>query len=300
MSYIVDSLDNWKDESGEIISKALFNTDVFSLANVVPGIKHTKTINIADYSINAVDAACGWSPSGNTTYTQANLVVDSKQVKEAYCPRDLEDKYLSQYLRRGVAGNEELPFAEIIATGKAEQIAKYVSNKLFTATTGAGDAFDGFATLISSSTAGVNSVSSATSGWTADNALDEVDKFITALPAEAQVREDLVMFMSPTNFNTYKAALRKANLFVLNTGDMNNNRVLNHPHSSLTIVMSDALSNDQVTIGPAEYHIVGTDLLDDMDNIDIFYSRDNDEVRLKSGFKYGAQIVFPELFASNV
>lgn len=300
MSYIVDSLSNWKDESGEIISKALFATPMFELANVIPGVKSTKTINLADYSINAVDAACGWSSSGSTTYTQANLVVDSKQVKESYCPRDLEDKYLSQYLRRGVAGSEEMPFAEIVAQGKAEQVAKYVSNKLFTATTGAGDAFDGFATLISSATAGVNSVTSVTTGWTTDNALDEVDKFITALPADAQVRDDLVMFMSPSNFNTYKAALRKANLFVLGEGQMNNNRVLTHPHSSLTIVMTEGLGNDQITIGPAEYHIVGTDLLDDLDNVEIFYSRDNDEVRLKVGFKYGAQIVFPELFASNV
>jgi hypothetical protein len=45
--------------------------------------------------------------------------------------------------------------------------------------------------------------------------------------------------------------------------------------------------------------VVGVDLMSDEERLDIFYSRDNDEVRVRANFKIGAQIAFPENFVTN-
>jgi len=45
--------------------------------------------------------------------------------------------------------------------------------------------------------------------------------------------------------------------------------------------------------------VVGTDLLNEEEKFDIFYSRDNDEVRVNIQWKIGTQIYFPEYVVVN-
>ena len=300
MGYIVDSLGNWKDESGAIITKAILEGQTAALSQVVAGVKHTKTINVASYDVAPSTASCGWTNStgSDVEYTQVDLVVNSEEVKQELCPKDLEDKYLSQYLRAGIAGDEEVPFAESIAMGVASKVKRYVEEKLWTATTAGGDNFNGFAyTIDSVNTAGVNAVSGASAITTA-NALEEVDKMIFALPGDSQ-EQDVLVYMSVANFAKYKAAYRNANLFITSGEDLNGS-ILTHPgFVNVKVVGTPGISGDRVVAGPAAGFYVGMDGLDDMDAISIFYSRDNDVVRLKTGFKYSSAIVFPELFSSN-
>ena len=300
MSYIVSSLGNWKDESGAIITQAILEGQTASLSQVVAGIKHTKTINVASYDVAPSTAACGWvnSTGSDVEYTQVDLVVNREEVKQELCPKDLEDKYLSQYLRAGIAGDEEIPFADSIASGVAAKVKRYVEEKLWTATTAGGDAFNGFGyTIDSVNTAGVNATTGSVA-ITNTNGLEEVDKMIFALPADAQEQEILV-FMSVANFAKYKASYRNANLFITQGEEMNGS-VLTHPgFVNVKVVGTPGISTDRVVAGPYAGFYVGMDGLDDMDAIYIFYSQDNDVVRLKTWFKYSSAIVFETLFSSN-
>ena len=300
MSYILDSLGNWKDESGSIITKSILEGQTAQLAQVVAGVKHTKTINVASYDVAPTTAACGWNNStgSDVEYTQVDLVVNSEEVKQELCPKDLEDKYLAQYLRAGISGTEEVPFPESIAEGIASKVKRYVEEKLWSATIAGGDKFNGFSFLIdATNTPAVNAVSGAAAITTA-NALEEVDKMIFALPADAQEQEVLV-FMSVANFAKYRAAYRNANLFITQ-GEELNGSVLTHPgFVNVKVVGTPGISGERVVAGPANGFYVGMDGLDDMDVISIFYSRDNDIVRVKTGFKYSSAIVFAELFSSN-
>lgn len=300
MGYIVDSLGDWKDESGSIITQAILEGQTAQLAQVVAGIKHTKTINIASYDVAPSTAACGWvnSTGSDVEYTQVDLTVNSEQVKQELCPRDLEDKYLAQYLKAGVAGTEEVPFAESIATGVASKVKRYVEEKLWSATTAGGDSFNGFSYLIDTdNTPAVNTVSGA-AAITVDNALTEVDKMIFALDADSQ-EQDILVFMSVANFAKYRASYRNANLFITG-GEELNGSVLTHPgFVNVKVVGTPGISGERVVAGPALGFYVGMDGLDDMDVISIFYSRDNDIVRLKTAFKYSSAIVFESLFSSN-
>ena len=48
--------------------------------------------------------------------------------------------------------------------------------------------------------------------------------------------------------------------------------------------------SNQMTIGPAEYMVVGFGLLSDHEKLTIWYSKDFDELRLRANYNYGATI----------
>ena len=63
--------------------------------------------------------------------------------------------------------------------------------------------------------------------------------------------------------------------------------------------MTTAAVGERVMLFSAEYVHFGTDLLSDIDNTEVFFSRDNNEFRLKGAFAYGVNISFADYHASN-
>jgi hypothetical protein len=50
---------------------------------------------------------------------------------------------------------------------------------------------------------------------------------------------------------------------------------------------------------PAGYAVMGVDLLSDQETLKMFYSVDFDEVRLRSNFKIGVQLAWPNFVITN-
>ena len=183
---------------------------------------------------------------------------------------------------------------------RKEQIQEYIENKLWNATTtGGADCFDGFAELIVSGATGVGVSASGTAFSSSaayganGNPITEVDKLINALSDDAMSREDLVVFMSYANFRMYVQALTKENFYkdYIKDANITGNMIAIHPNSNVTVVPTKGLNgSNQVVIGPKEYFIVGFDLMSDSESFDIWWSRDNDEIRFRANFNYGAVI----------
>ena len=196
---------------------------------------------------------------------------------------------------------------------KKKQIEQHVETKLWQARTVSGDCFNGFAFLISQNTgntfaSAVASSSGTTFGTqaygTAGNPITEVDNLINVLDDNALSREDLVVFMSYTNFRKYVQALTKANFFTNYIGgtDITSNMSAVHPNTNVKVVPTLGLNgSNQVVIGPAEYMVYGVDLLSD-ETLKAWYSVDFDEIRIRSNFNYGATIATfgsTKYFATN-
>jgi hypothetical protein len=301
-SYVVSSITGFTDQvGGELLAKALVGAQTPKYVNVRLGIKGTQALNLLDSNPSFQAGACGWNASGTTTYTQRNITTCAERVNESLCPNDLYPTYQSMLLAPGQT-EEVVPFENVIADLKIKQIQQRIEQKLWQATTGGGDCFDGFKALIASGQTGigvsVNGTAFATNANYGEdgNPITEVDKLINALDDNAQAREDLVVFMSYANFRLYIQALTKANFFMNYIGGANaiggpaSYEAL-HPNSNVKVVPTLGLnSSDQVTIGPSEYMVVGFDLLSDHERLDIWWSRDNDEVRIRANYNYGAQI----------
>jgi hypothetical protein len=219
--------------------------------------------------------------------------------------QDLFDTYQSMLMAPGQT-QETVPFEQQIADLKVKQIQQRIEQKLWQATTaGSADCFMGFKGLIVTGTTGIGNSSGTTFSnsvayGTAGNPITEVDNLINALSDDAMSRDDLRVFMSYANFRLYIQALTKGNFFTnyLGSSDITGNMEAVHPNTNVKVIPTIGLNgSNKVVIGPAEYFVVGFDLLSDHEKLVIWYSQDFDELRLRANYNYGAQIA---LFGSTV
>lgn len=313
-AYDVSTIGGYSDQvGGELLAKALIGGTTASIVNVRTGIKGTQALNLLDSTPVFQAGNCSLSPSGVTQFTQHSITTCPETLFEALCYKQLFATYQSMLMKAGQT-QEEVPFEQMIMDLKKKQIEQHVESKLWTATTAGGDCFNGFKLLISQSTgntfasavassSGTTFSSSATYG-NAGNPITEVDNLINVLDANALVREDLVVFMSYSNFRLYVQALTRANFFTnyIDKTDVTSNMKAIHPNTNIQVVPTLGLNgSNQVTIGPAEYMIYGVDLLSD-ETLRAWYSLDFDEIRIRSNFNYGATIATfgtTKYFATN-
>jgi len=305
-SYDVSSIGSYVDQvGGELLAKALIGATTPKYVNVRLGIKGTQALNLLNSNIVFQAGECGWDPptGTTTTFTQRNITTCAEKYNEALCYQDLFDTYQSMLMKPGQT-QESVPFEQQIADLKVKQIQQRIEQKLWSATTGGGDCFDGFKALIVTGTTGVANSSGSTfdnsvAYGSAGNPITEVDKLINVLSDDAMSREDLRVFMSYANFRLYVQALTKANFFsnYIGSSEITGNMEAVHPNTNVKVVPTIGLNaSNKVTIGPAEYMVVGFDLLSDHEKLVIWYSKDFDELRLRANYNYGAQIA---LFGST-
>ncbi len=151
---------------------------------------------------------------------------------------------------------------------------------------------DGFIKLL---TAANGCVESAYSGsFTPANVIDAVDDMVAKVNTDVINLDDLKLLVGYNDYRTYAKALRDANLFHYTGAEGTDFRMM-IPGTNVEIVAVRGLNNtNKAYLTPASNLYMGTDLLNDAENFDIWYSRDNDEVRFKAKFKLGVQVAFPE------
>jgi hypothetical protein len=289
MSYNLTNLGTYTDElSFELISKAVLQTSVMDYATIRSGLKFgTTTINLLDGNITVADRSCGWNEAGTLVYTQVDIDMQEKQTKQALCPTDLRDYYLAERLSAS-ANAEEVPFEEVVANLFVEKIRKwnedYLGGKIITDITVANGAIDSGQTVAS----------------TASTIVDDVMDLIDAVPASVLDRDDLGVIMSPAYFNMLRRALTAQNLFHFNPADTNSNTELMMPGTDFKVIKSSGFSGTQKFVaGPLGDLVVGCGLEDDFDNLKIFYSADNDEVRVMAAWRIGLGVVDVTKWAKN-
>jgi hypothetical protein len=311
--YDVSTIGGYSDQvGGELLAKALIGGTTASIVNVRTGIKGTQALNLLDSTPVFQAGNCSLSPSGVTQFTQHSITTCPETLFESLCYKQLFDTYQSMLMKAGQT-QETVPFEQMILDLKKKQIEQRVETQLWKARTVSGDCFNGFAFLISQNTgntyaSAVASSSGTTFGTqaygTAGNPITEVDGLINVLDANALVREDLVVFMSYSNFRLYVQSLTKANFFTnyIGSTDITSNMMAIHPNTNIKVVPTLGLnSSNQVVIGPAEYMVYGVDLLSD-ETLKAWYSVDFDEIRIRSNFNYGATIATfgtTKYFATN-
>lgn len=298
-NYVVSSITGFTDQSSqEIIAKALIGATTPANTTVKLGVRGTQQIQLLNSAPEFQTGACGWNASGTTTFTQVSLASQHEKIQEELCFQQLWDTYQSLLLPAG-QDPETVPFLTQIIDLKVKQIQQRIETKLWSATVAGGDSFNGFNYLIST---GQTSVAASASGTTFSstaaygtngNPITEVDKLISALSDDALVFDDLVVFMSYSNFRLYNQALVKANFFqnYIGTTNVTNNMSAIHPSTNVKVLPTLGLAGSgKVVIGPASYMFCGFDLMSDMEKMDAFWSRDFDVLKIKANYSYSAAI----------
>jgi hypothetical protein len=307
-NYDLAGLSSYVDQlSSDIISEAVLTPVTMKYVNVIPGIKGTQNVNLlSETLVVQTGTTCGWENSGTTTFTVAPLTVQSLKVNQSLCLQELNTLWLGQYLNSG-SYNETAPFEQAIVDLQTKQIKRYNEDLLWNASSGS-SAFSGFIELLNN-TGGVVKLTGATqlcavTGATvqeqANRVLAQVDNIVNTLNRNIYDRDDIVIFMSQTQFKCYLTAIRNVNNFHFSEPTLGQVFETFHPQTKYKVVGVPGLNGSNlIAAGPQQYFMVGVDLMSDEDSFRSWWSMDFQEVRIAVNWKIGTQIAFPQFFVTN-
>jgi hypothetical protein len=304
-NYVVSGLAAYTDQSSlELISKALLSDPTANFVQVLPGVKSAEDIHTIESTLNVQPGSAGFGASGSTTLGKVTLSVDKCKINEILDSYALESKYTQLALNPGSIITQ-VPFEQYISEEKAKAMAKVIAKQYWQGDKVSGSGNLALANgLIVDLGADATRVIAATAGtaWNATNILSSVQTMIAAQNVDVLDSDSRVMFVSPAYYQKIVDALFAENNFFVDAQTLVNGDFV-FPGSNVRVVRtfglqgsgshSDAVnSNDCVVLCDTRYIYWGTDLVSDYSSFEIFYSRDNDEVRFISRYKIGAAHLF--------
>jgi len=311
MSLNVSALSDFNNQiAGELVLKMVYGGSTIEYVTVQEGVKYQEPINLFEVSLYINNGTCVSTASGSATFTQRNITVCPRTSFDALCLKDLDTKYLGiSSLDRG-SYNETWALANAYSELLVNQFQK--TNDLFLwqqqsgsySTYGGTCAVSGLNYIITGSTSGVVVPSGATGSFTAATALSVMDAMIAGLSQDVANRDDLTFFMSVANFRNYVAGIRAANSFYFDPMSITNRgNVLEMAYPfqpGIKVVGTAGLQgSNRIVLGPAKQIVVGTDLLSDFSEFQLWYDINTDTLRHRIATKLGVNIAFPEFWVSN-
>ena len=311
-NYDLGGLSNYTDQlSADIVSEAVLTPITMKYVNVIPGIKGTQNVNLlSETLVVQTGTTCGWSSQGDVTFTVAPVTVAALKVNQSLCLQQLNTLWLGQYLNSG-SYNENAPFEQAIIDLQTKQIKRYNEDLLWNASS-ATTSFSGFKEIFQSASFTANggvevtgstalcSVTGSSTQQQAYNVLTQIDNLIVQLNRNVYDRDDIIIYMSQTQFKCYLTAIRNVNNFHFSEPSLGQVYEVFHPQTNYKVVGVPGLNgSDLIVMGPMQYMLVGTDLASDEDSFRAWWSQDFQEVRIMSAWKLGTQVAFQEFFVTN-
>jgi len=307
MSFNLAGLQPYTDQlSTDLITRAILKPQTVNYLTVRPGLTAgTTAINILGGVIDIKDSTCGFGAgqTGNNTtaYTQIDLVVQSKMLKEQLCPEDLRDYWLSAYMNPS-AYQESVPFEAAIADYKVRSIGAYVENTLWQ---GDGANLDGLLAQINVAQGAVDG-SAFGGAWTSSTAVDKMWGLIDLLPNAVKQEDDLVAYMSYSQYSKLTQGLIATGNSILlqypnisNTAGTSAASTFVFPGTNVTVFAAPGINTNEVIVGPKKYAFMGTGLIDDADAFRFYYDPSQDIVNFNAKFRLGTAAVANQFVSSS-
>ncbi len=306
MAFDVTALDAFNNETaGELVVKSIMAGSTIEYATVKEGVKYLEPINLFEVDLQIEDGyGCVSTTAGTASFSQRDIQVCQRTSHDGLCLRDLDQKYLGVMQPAG-SYNESFTLIQEYTDQLVKGFQKANDQFIWGATTGAGDCVNGLKTIISGSTTGVVVPDAITgSAPTSTSIGDDIDVMLENLSADVQDREDLTVFMSITNFRKYVTWLRNENNYFYDPASVENRvnfMAMKHPFTpNVTIVGTIGLQgSNRMVMGPAKQIVIGTDLLSDVTDFQLWYDINGDQLKHRIVTKLGMNIAYPEFWVSN-
>lgn len=291
-----DMLDtNYMDQLRERLIPRLVSEGItMNVIDIIPNVKNKITLNLVKNNITVIDAACGFTPAGDVQLIQRPLEVLPKAVNDTLCPKDLEKTYMGTYMRN----NMEIPMADIIAETYVNKVNRWVEDFIW-------DGDGVYAGLVEQLFNDNAVIKASTEVAAAATPIEKINALIAKGTPEIKTHENKVIFCSFAFYDAYMNDLRSKNVYMYaNSEFRNGGYVTTIPGTDIQLMSTvalDYLTNNTIATGEplvftyAENLVAGTDMMEDGDAyFDMWYSRDNDEIRVNIQFKIGATFRFGE------
>ena len=304
-TFNVSGLSTYKNQiDGEIFTGAVLpKAVVASGIDVISGVKGTQSLNFMDDTFYLQTGGCGiHTNSGSTTFTQRDLSVCSLKLERDFCPSELNTYWMGAKFRPG-SKYEDLDFMQ-------GTVLSYIENKLaetneliiWQGESGGSNAdpnlnlCDGFLEVISGAT---TRITTGTTSLTAANIIANIDLMINVIPERILTR-DLVLYVSPSIYRMYLQAMKAANYYHM-FGEIDSAMKMKLPvFGNITMwAQSGLVGTSKVVLTYADNLVLGTDLEDENDKVEIWYSQDYNSVKTRAQYKLGTQVKYPAYIVTN-
>jgi len=210
-----------EDQDFPLIAQMQASGGLAEVADIQTGIKGSSHLQFLSTDVVFGSDACTRTASGTTALTQRTLTVGAIAVSENLCIKDLNGYWAQVLVKKGAAGEEEMP-SEIEAV-YMEKKMNAMQNQLTisdfqgdtTSATNNLSYYDGLLKIVDAGAAvdgNTGGVTVATTISTA-NVLAILDAMWSAIPENISNAEDLSLFIPISVYKKYVVALKNANLF---------------------------------------------------------------------------------------
>ena len=279
------------DESNEsLIAKTVLGGQSVGLFNLQTGVKGATAINLLNTDVTLQSALeCGFTPVGSSKISRRILDPVYLKVNMEWCDKNFLDTY-AQHMVKIAAGMKTLPYAEEFTSHIIAKVNAALEKMLYQGKANLQKTeFNGIMTIVSASGSGAIKV-----GTESGTAWEKISKVYANVPEEAH-KDDLVILVSPSLYRKFVQELVKANMYHYDANDANAQTYL--PGTSVPVIPVEGLINDtkEFILALRKSNVIfGTDMTNDQEKFDFWYSKDKQTFKLAIEFTAGVQVAYPE------
>lgn len=312
MSLNVSALNDFNNETaGKIVLDTVYKGNTTEYVQVQEGIKFQEPLNLISVDPYFQGGNAVTTASGSAEFTQRNITVTKRTAYDSWNLQDLTDKYLGVSALPAGSYEETMTILNDLTTELVQKAQQSNDEFLWNAVSGSQFAnstvtpnADGFKALISGSTTGVVvATGDGATAITGSTAYDQITSMLGQMDANV-LDSDLTVWCGTRVFQRVINGLTTQNLFhfdpttVERRGGFYEVPLPGYPN--VKIVGNYGLrGSERVIVGPTGDMVVGTDLVSDTTNYQLWFDINSDTLKYRLRNKLGVQIGHPEYFVSN-
>ena len=265
---------------------ALVGGETRKRISVQTGIKKDEHINYLNLTPTFQSGVgCGFTAQGEATLTQRLIETARFKVNMEFCPDTLIGKYAEYQVSINASENESLPFEAYIMEALTNEIVKKIETTIWGGVKGS-DLIDGFLTLAKADSDVVDVVIEGTSAYA------DILKVYNAM-SEYTLEQGGEIYVSPAKFRAFMQEMVEKNYFHYNPGNAEPSEFL-LPGSNVKVVRTPGLAGKTEVVGTfAKNMYYGCDLENAAEDIKVWYSDDDDLIKVAAKWNMGVQFAFP-------
>ena len=287
-NFVVTSLPAYVQDNKDLLIKnfALVGGETRKRISVQTGIKKDEHINYLNLTPTFQSGVgCGFTAQGEATLTQRLIETARFKVNMEFCPDTLIGKYAEYQVSINASENESLPFEAYIMEALSNEIVKKIETTIWSGVK-VTDLIDGFLTLAKADSDVVDVVIEGTSAYA------DILKVYKAM-SEYTLEQGGEIYVSPAKFRAFMQEMVEKNYFHYNPGNEEPGEFL-LPGSNVKVVRTPGLAGKTEVVGTfAKNMYYGCDLENAAEDIKVWYSDDDDLIKVAAKWNMGVQFAFP-------
>lgn len=287
-NFIVTSLPAYVQDNRDILIKnfALAGGETRRRISVQTGVKKDDYINFLNLTPTFQSGVgCGFNAAGDAALTQRVIETARFKVNMEFCPDTLVGKYAEYQVSINASENASLPFEAFIMEGLTNEIVKKIETTIWQGVKGT-DYIDGFLTIAGAESDVVDVVLGGTSAY------EDILKVYNAM-TENTLEQGGEIYVSPAKFRAFLQEMVAKNYYHYNPGNSEPGEFL-LPGSNVKVVRTPGLAGKTNIVGTFPKNMYyGCDLENAAEDIKVWYSDDDDVIKVTAKWNMGVQFAFP-------